>query len=263
MDRRTFIAGSAALASTTAVEAASAAPKSGTREMYELRTLTFASRDKLQRYAGFLAEAWFPAMQRLGYGPVGGFVQTDKPDNLTIYLISTYSSSADWLQAEARLYADEQFRKAGAAVIDLTADDPPFTHSEASVLAAFASWPHIKAPKQTAGNLARVFELRTYESHSRKANLKKIEMFDKGETAIFDRCGFQPVFFGETLAGPQTPNLTYMVTYPSVEARDGFWKAFSADPEKARLFAIPEYADRLVVSKIHSTFLTPLPGSLL
>ena len=66
-----------------------------------------------------------------------------------------------------------------------------------------------------------------------------------------------------TLTGPQIPNLTYMVTYPSIEARGDFWKAFGADPEKARLFAIPEYADKLIVSKIHSTFLKPLPGSMI
>ena len=263
MDRRTFIASGAAMATVSASEGVLAAPNAGNREIYELKTLTFASREKMQRYEEFLAAAWFPAVKRISHGLSGAFVQADKPENLTIYQITSFTNAAEWVGFDARLYADEQYRKAGAAVLELSSDDPPYVHSESQVMAAFASWPHIKAPKQTAENQPRVFELRTYESHSRKANLKKIEMFDKGETGIFDRCGFQPVFFGETLAGPQTPNLTYMVTYPSIATRDGFWKAFMADPEKARLFAIPEYADKLVVSKIRSTFLSPLPGSLL
>jgi hypothetical protein len=128
---------------------------------------------------------------------------------------------------------------------------------------AFESWPHLKTPKEATGDQQRVFELRTYESHSRKANLKKIEMFNSGEAALFGKHGFQPVFFAETLYGPQIPNLTYMLTYPSVEARGDFWKAWGADPEKARLFANPEWADRLIVSKIHQAFLKPLPGSLI
>jgi hypothetical protein len=134
---------------------------------------------------------------------------------------------------------------------------------ESALMLAFESWPKLTPPKESANEQPRVFELRTYESHSRSANKKKIEMFNKGEAAIFARCGFQPVFFGETLAGPQVPNLTYMVTYPSIEARSGFWTAFGADPEKARLFAIPEYNDKLIVSKIHSTFLKPIAGSLI
>jgi len=40
-------------------------------------------------------------------------------------------------------------------------------------------------------------ELRTYESHSKKANLKKIEMFNTGEIAIFRRAGLSPVFFAK------------------------------------------------------------------
>jgi hypothetical protein len=132
---------------------------------------------------------------------------------------------------------------------------------ESSLLHAFAGMPKLVAPTEAAGSRPRVFELRIYESHSRSANLKKIEMFNSGEIGIFQRAGFQPVFFGETLAGPQLPNLTYMVTYPAIDQRARFWAAFGADPEKQRLFAIPEYADKLIVSKIRSVFLKPLPGS--
>lgn len=265
MDRREFIAAGAALAAATGtagVEAHAAGAESG-REIYDLRTYTFESKDKLDRYAAFLSEAWLPATKRNGMAPAGAFVSADKPESLFIVVIASFPSIAAWNGFETRLAADQEYLKAGASVLDLPATDPPYTHVESSVLGAFHSWPHIKAPKQAAANEAHVFELRTYESHSKKANLKKIEMFDKGETDIFARAGFQPVFFSEALSGPQIPNLTYMVTYPTVESRDGFWKAFMADPEKARLFSIPEYSDKLIVSKIHSTFLKPLPGSAL
>jgi hypothetical protein len=84
---------------------------------------------------------------------------------------------------------------------------------ESSLLAAFEGMPKMEVPAATAGNKPRIFELRTYESHSKKANKKKIEMFNKGEIAIFRRTGLQPVFFGETLIGTKMPNLTYLLVF--------------------------------------------------
>jgi hypothetical protein len=235
----------------------------GKRDTIEMRVLTFAAKPALERYAAFLESAYFPALRRLGLGKAGAFISADKPDTLSITLVQAHPTIEAYASAENRLLQDAEFHKAGAAVLDLPPDDPPFAHEECSLMLAFESWPRLKAPKEAAGNQPRVFELRTYESHSRKANKKKIEMFNAGEAAMFARNGLQPVFFGETLSGPQIPNLTYMLTYPNLEAREGLWKVWGADPEKKRLFSIPEYADKLIVSKIHSTFLKPLPGSMI
>lgn len=264
MNRREFVAGStaalAAAALTSVGEEAEAQQARG-REYYELRVLTFASPETMSRYAGFVQNAYIPAAKRAGLGPVGLFSVADKPEERSLYLLISYPSLRAYATHEATLLADAEFKQAGAAVLDLPATDPPFTHEGCSLMRAFEGWPKLKPPKEAAANGERVFELRTYESHSRKANLKKIEMFNQGEIGIFDRGGFQPVFFGETLAGPQIPNLTYMVTYSSIADRGKYWEKFLADPEKARLFAIPEYADKLIVSKIRSVYLKPLPGS--
>jgi hypothetical protein len=215
----------------------------------------------MNRYAGFVRDALAPAAKRAEFGPVGLFGVADKPDDLSLYLLIAYPNLRSFATSESRLMADADFVKAGAPVLDLPATDPPYAKAESSLMIAFEGWPKLKAPKEAAANHARVFELRIYESHSRKANKKKIEMFNQGEIGIFDRAGFQPVFFGETLSGPQVPNLTYMVTYSSFADRGKYWQKFLADPEKTRLFAIPEYADKLIVSKIRSVNLKPLPGS--
>ena len=262
MNRRDFITTTVALAASTGL-AEAGAPSNSTREYYELRQLTFESQSGLDRYAGFLKDAYITAVHRLHLGQVGAFTVADKPEALTIYTLQSFASLAAYSAFETHLLADAEYLKAGAPVLDLPAIDPPYTHADSSLLLAFEGWPKLTVPKETKADEPRVFELRTYESHSRNANIKKIEMFNKGESAIFARAGFQPVFFSEALTGPQVPNLTYMVTYPSIAARDGFWKAFGADPEKQRLFAIPEYSDKLIVSKIHSTFLKPIAGSLI
>lgn len=264
LNRRALMASTMAMAAASGLaEAEAAMQKNSNREYYELRLLTFAAKSSQDRYAAFLKEAFFPAIQRNRLGSAGAFTVADKPDALSLYLLLTYPSIDAYATAENRLMEDAEFRKAGAGVLDLLPDDPPYAHAESSLLLAFESWPKLIPPKETAGDQPRIFELRTYESHSRKANKKKIEMFNAGEAAIFARHGLQPVFFGETLIGPQIPNLTYMLTYPNMEARAGLWKEWGADPEMKRLFAIPEYADRLIVSKIHQTYLKPLPGSMI
>jgi len=80
---------------------------------------------------------------------------------------------------------------------------------------------------------------------------------DAGEIDIFKRLGFKPVFFGETLIGEARPNLIYMITFDSLEAKDSHWKVFGSDPEWKKISAIPDYADAKLVSKITSTLLTP------
>ena len=54
-----------------------------------------------------------------------------------------------------------------------------------------------------------------------------------GEIAIFRKVGMTPVFFGQTVAGRNLPNLTYMIGYDDLAARERAWKAFGGD----RLFS--------------------------
>jgi hypothetical protein len=78
---------------------------------------------------------------------------------------------------------------------------------------AFAGMPRVESPKKTFGD-KRIFELRTYESHSQIKAQKKIDMFNKaGEIQIFRDTGLTPVFFGETVFGRLMPNLTYMLVF--------------------------------------------------
>lgn len=51
--------------------------------------------------------------------------------------------------------------------------------------------PRLELP---VGEPGRIFQLRTYESPSEKTGLKKIEMFDTAEIAIFRKTGLNPVW---------------------------------------------------------------------
>ena len=264
MKRREFLkhsllaTGAAALASTSNL-ASAAESEPATREFYELRLYHLRRGPKQKLFDDFFRDAAIPALHRAGLGPVGVFSVVLGPDSPTMYVLLPHSSKELMSSASARLESDQEYLKAGAAFLNAPATDPAYVRVESSLLVAFESAPKTTLPAAASGAKPRMFELRTYESHSQKANLKKIEMFNSGEVAIFRRAGFQPVFFGETLIGSRLPNLTYMLAFENMAERDKSWAAFGADPEWKRLTGI--YNDSEIVSDISNLILRATPYS--
>jgi hypothetical protein len=137
--------------------------------------------------------------------------------------------------------------------------DPAFVRMNSSLFRAFDAIPTLELPFGGGENAKkpRIFELRTYESHSEKASKKKIEIFNTAEIAIFRRSGMQPVFFGEALAGANMPNLTYMLVYENMAAHDTQWSTFSADPEWRKISTTPGNTDPEIVQNISNMYLRP------
>ena len=262
IDRREFIvSGLGAAVASGAIEAEGSATttldqQTGARpEYYELRLYHLRRGPQQRRIEQYFGEAALPAWRRLGIGPVGFFNVAIGPDSPTLYVLVTHRSIESFATAGERLRADAEYQKAGASFLSLPATDPGYVRMESSLMVSFPGMPRLEVPAGVQAKRPRLFELRTYESHNKRANKKKIEMFDIGETAIFRRTGLQPVFFGETLVGPKQPNLTYMLVFDDMAARDKNWAAFVADPEWKKLSSMPEYADAEIVSNISSVFL--------
>lgn len=237
----------------------SAAEKSESpaREFYELRLYHLRRGPKQKLFDDFYEHAAIPAMNRAGIGPVGVFSVMVGPDSPTMYVLLPHKSLESFATANDKVHSDPEYQKAGAEFINAPATDPAYVRMESSLMVAFQGVPKIEVPAGAIGNKSRIFELRTYESHSKKANQKKVEMFNTGEIAIFRRTGLQPVFFGETLIGSRMPNLTYMLTFEDMAAREKNWHAFGSDPEWKKLSSTPGYTDPEIVSNISNLFLRP------
>jgi hypothetical protein len=210
-----------------------------------------------KRFDDFYKNAAVPAMGRVGIGPVGVFsvmIGSASPD---MYVLIPHKSPESFATSTDRLRADAEYRKAGAEFVNAPATDPSYARVESSLMGAIEGVPKIEIPAGAAENKPRIFELRTYESHSKSANKKKIEMFNTGELAVFRRAGLQPVFFGETLIGSKMPNLTYMLVYDDMAAHDKNWHAFVGDPEWKKLSTTPGYTDAEIVCNITNIFLRP------
>jgi hypothetical protein len=198
-------------------------------------------------------------LNRAGVSKVGAFTVVYGQNAPTLLLVLAHDTLDSVVTLRDRLAADAAYGSAGAAILDAPMADPAFIRVESTLLRAFAAMPKVEGPASTAG--PRIVELRTYESHSDRAALNKLAMFNAGEVPIFRRTGLAPVFFGETLLGEKMPSLNYMLTFADMTARDAAWKAFSADPDWKKLSGDPQYKDN--VSAISDLILRPTAYSQL
>jgi NIPSNAP len=256
MKRRTFVKSSlaACLTGTLALHQTSAAEaEPQAREYYELRTYTLKE-GKQPLLHDYLSKAFIPALGRLGIGPVGVFTEKVDAGPASVYVLIVFRTPDQAATLSDRLAADAEHQKAGADYLAATAADPAYDRIEISLHGAIAAMPKLQKP-DTAN--PRLLNLRIYESPSERAGRKKIEMFNEHELPIFRRVGLNPVFFGETLIGSNMPNLTYMLVFPDDAGRRAAWGRFGADDEWKKLKAVPEYADKEIVSHITNKILTP------
>ena len=253
MNRREFLtAGS--FAGITGLSSLSAAAMGGesNQQYLEFRKYRLHVGTKKNLLGNFLRKVGIPAMNRIGIGPVGVFSAIYGPNDPTLYVLLVHKSLDTVMNSASLLMQDEEYLKAGADFINAPLSEPAFVRMESSLMITFKDMPKLEVPEKKS----RIFELRTYESHSIKAAKKKIEMFNEGgEIAIFKKTGLQPVFFGETLIGPLMPNLTYMLAFENMADRDKKWKVFGGDPAWKKLRSDPAYKD--TVSNITDIILRP------
>lgn len=221
--------------------------------MYERRTYTMQA-GKQPILEAYLSKALIPALKRLGIGPVGVFVEQIERQPSPVHVLIVYPSIDLVPTLSSRLAADEEYRKAAQDYLAVSASAPVYTRIESSLLVPIEGMPRLEKPDTSR---PRLLNLRIYESHNERAAKKKVEMFNKSELAIFRRDGLAPVFFGETIIGPAMPNLTYMLVFPDEAGRKAAWSRFGSDPEWQKLRAIPEYADKEIVSHITNKILIP------
>ena len=257
MKRRSFVkaslvTGAAAMVTPLVTDAMITAPASA--EFYELRVYTLKDNIQQNIVEDFYSKAAIPAFNRLGIQHVGVFTELNPAGQTKLFILIPYESLLHFNKVLVELDSDKVYQQKGAGYLNVPATKPAYERIESSMMKAFANAPKMIVPAAKT----RIFELRQYQSASEAAGKKKIEMFnDQGEIDIFKRLGFNPVFWGETVIGPLRPNLTYMVTFDDLTAKDAHWKSFSNDPQWKKISTVAGYADALLVNKITSTLIVP------
>ena len=228
-------------------------------EYYELRVYRIDSLEKQEVVSRYLETALIPALNRMGIDRVGVFTLQEPGDDFSIFALIPYPNLDHMTRLSDVLDQDADYQTAASEYFSASIEDPAYGRIESKLMKAFDSIPVMELPEQTASGAARIFELRTYESHHENAAYRKVQMFDEGETQIMRETGLGPVFFGEVLVGHDVPNLTYILSSTDRETHKKSWEAFLVHPDWVRMKAMERYKD--TVSKIANWFLVPTPYS--
>jgi hypothetical protein len=255
MNRREFLADTGGVAMSMQTASADAKRSILVLRRFQLRNTPDAMVRRLQE---FLQKAWIPAHKRLGAGPIGVFTSVIAPESPFILVAFSYPSLAALDVAMDKASADAEYQKEWQAY---AAGPLQFVRYENILLRAFPGFRNIEVPPTSSDRPPRIFELRVYESNNPVTLARKIRMFDEGETALFAKLGMVNVFFGETIAGNNMPNLTYMVGFDNLAAREKIWGAFGSSPEWKKMSSQPGVSDAEIVSNISASILRPLPFS--
>jgi hypothetical protein len=255
MNRRQFLATGTALASAAPVFAAGAKPSIIELSFIRMRNTQDAM---VQRTNDYLAKSYVPALRRAGAKNVGAFTYVIGEGNPSTVLAIEYADASSWESSGQRLRDDKDLLKGADAFY---AGPLQYVRRETVILRGFPSMPNVEVPSARSESKTHIFELRTYESNNQRSLARKIRMFDEGEIAIFRKVGMTPVFFGEALAGGNLPQLTYLLAYDDMAARDKSWAAFGSHPDWMKMKNEPGASDGEIVSNISNAILRPLPFS--
>jgi hypothetical protein len=223
---------------------------------YQIKIYHFKTSAQETVIDNYLKTAYLPSLHQKGFKNVGVFkpVETDTADR-RIYLFIPFKS---WKSIEIfNAGAEEQSKQItnNPEYINAAYNKPPYTRLETILLSSFATRPQPLAIKLTGERSKRVYELRSYESPTEALHYNKVRMFNSGETDLFDRLGFNAVFYGSVIAGSHMPNLMYLTTFNDKADREKHWDAFGKDAQWKDLSSRKEFQNN--VSKADITFLYP------
>ena len=260
MKRREFLKNSLTATTLTGLSAAAltaAAAESGSsnREYYELRVYRLKSGSKCDPLDAYLEKAAIPAWNQLGIKPVGVFTEKEAKEGQAVYVLIPYPSLDAYVKATLRLQTLSGLDPSAQDYVQSPKTNPGFERIDSWLMLAFAGMPRVEQPAYSREKKDRIFEIRTYESHSEIKAVKKVEMFNSGEIGVMREVGLGPIFYGQALIGRDLPHLTYMLSAESDEAHKKHWEAFGKHPTWDKMKNDPKYAD--TVSKISNHFLIP------
>jgi len=264
MKRREFLTASTAGLAALATPTTAMAQNQKNTEYIEVRKYTVADENKRNKLVEILDAALIPALNRQGLKPVGVMIPDAKAERelkyaLNVFVVVPHKTTETFVDVNANLVADTEYRKAAAPIFNTTSKDPVYTDCETFLLRGFPTIPSMETPKFGSD---RVYQLRLYRSFNIERNDAKVRMFDVGgELPLFRELGLNPIFFGNIVAGSRMPAFWYMLGFDSPEKRDEAWKTFVSHPKWQVLKNLPEYAD--TATEVDNIMVTPSPGSQL
>jgi hypothetical protein len=231
----------------------------GKREYYELRVYRSKPGARHELLDSYLQNVAIPTWNSLGINPVGVFSEPEPKGPPQVFVLIPYPNIESFGTTTTKLNASLEQQTHARDYLQAAKSSPAFDRIDSWLMLAFAGMPRLELPAYSRERKPRMFEIRTYESHSEIKALKKIDMFNAGEIDVMREVGLAPVFYGQALVGPNLPHLTYMLSAENRETHKQHWSAFGKHPTWSKMKDDPLYAD--TVSNISNWYVEPTPYS--
>ena len=228
------------------------------QEFIYLKTYTFDNESQSQLTDEYLENAYMPALKRQNITYIGVFKNylNEKDSIMKTYVLFSISDLTSISKIDRALLEDEKHLAMGKTYLQASHLEPAFKRVEVTIMQSFSEMPNLKPTILKGPRSERIYELRSYESSSELKYFNKVDMFNAGgEVALFEKLGFNAVFYAEVIAGADMPNLMYMTTHANTEQRSANWKSFTDAPEWNNLKAQEKYKNN--VSRNETLFLYP------
>jgi hypothetical protein len=255
MQRRQFLESVAGANLAAALSQAADAPEKRTR-FYLLQQFHLKNGTQKSRLDEYLSSGLLPVLGKLHTGPVLCLEGVVAPHLPQMIFLAGYRTLEEMREVQAALTKDEGHQKA-LATWEHGAEQP-YEDFSTSLLGATDYSPEI-TPLKPQPKTPRIFELRVYHSPTRHQLAALHERFAGPEIQIFQRSGVHPVLYTSTIFGANMPNLTYLIPFADLAAREKAWAAFGADPEwvKVRKESIDRNGQISISSQISLYRATP------
>ena len=196
-------------------------------QVYALDSFKLKSGTQLPRLHEYF-QRLLPAISKIHHGPKIFLEAIVAPHIPQVAAVYGFESVDEMWSVHTKLLENNDLRKSLEALEG--GPEPAFESLDTRLLEATAYSPEI-AVSSDASRPPRVFELRVYHSPTWRQLKALHERFAGPEIKIFHRVGIHPVLYSSTLIGQDLPNLTYLIPFDDLAAREKAWNAFGADPE--------------------------------
>jgi hypothetical protein len=203
---------------------AGAAPEK--RRVFVLEQYFFKNGTQPGRFDEYVTKGALPALGKAHNGPKIILTALAAPHMPQAAVIMGFQSIDELWAVREKITADAELANA----LESWESNPeqPYEYFSTSLLEATPYCPEVvQEPRKSP----RIFELRTYHSPTWRQLKALHERFAESEIKIFHRVGVNPILYTSTILGPNMPNLTYVIPFENLAAREKAWDAFGADPE--------------------------------
>ncbi len=226
---------------------------------FELVTVRLQFGAQLTRFPAWLEKRALPLFEKHRFGTMAFFTVEVGPTIPSVVALFSFASLAEEELAWARLEADPDW---SAAMAEAESPDPAFYREDWTVLRATPFSRPLKA--SAAGDPPhKVYELRIYESATERQLGFLHDRFAGGEIEVFHKSGIHPVLYADTYAGPNMPNMVYLIPFESEAHREKAWAAFRDNPDWQKLRDESVRRGGEIVRNITNLLLTPASFSML